>query len=928
MVTVLAWCWAVSVHAGVSPELQQAIRMNTFEVVIKKPAKDPATYEKALPLELLPFHERNDAYRSVGTAFSLGHNTYVTAGHVLQVGIGSQYGAPELRASDGTVYAIDQIRRFSMNEDFVVFSLQADPAPPGLMVNREPKLDDPVLAVGNALGEGIVIRDGLYTSATDEDQDGKWKWIRFSAAASPGNSGGPLLDESGKVIGIVIGKSPNENLNYSLPIERVLDGDDRKATFNKRALIALPFMQGTTTYTYQDDFALPLAWPAFVAAYQNLMDRNNDEARATLLKRYADTLFPKGPGSDTVLSDPDSDSFNPVLIGQQADGVWAAYRAEFNSTSLPGDGSVSMATAAGATLLRLIRSDGAADDAFYADSSAFMDLALKALNVRRTVGPDQVRVTSLGAAQSDATFTDALGRKWQERVWAVPFLDVYLVGLLLPTPDGYSAILVYSPSPLLQLTKGHMHLLAGQIGISLQGTLKQWQGYLRRRTMLPDTFAGVKLNDSPQWTLRTPRFTFAVPSTVLPLNAESPLMLTMGFARDRSRLSWEIADVRWNQDDRKDESVDLWRRERPPDGARLELRNKFTNMRDRRSPFDGQMIRDTAETFSVSQMLNISGKDPGKVPSDLVYGLTLRVGGHPTTQAIQTSLRELTAATQILEHGQGVDIVATTSVAAVVNAAYEDWVQQSINLAMQSDARIGRDIRGHLLSSDLRDLFDAQRNRAMTTPVGSAESENLEEQQKSQYEALRAYWNQYPALRHNHDAWSDFLARNGMPAGAAHQSQVTMAENALLTALGSGAPSPEWADLAHALLAAYIQERSQSAARKLSAADYRPRASACGAPADRTSGKKIPSLARSSQSLEDFWPMESKRLGEEGVVKVSIRISATGCAIAAAIALSSGFDMLDEAVMKFYETIDFYPGEIDGKPVESTSTMPIIFKLQ
>ena len=38
--------------------------------------------------------------------------------------------------------------------------------------------------------------------------------------------------------------------------------------------------------------------------------------------------------------------------------------------------------------------------------------------------------------------------------------------------------------------------------------------------------------------------------------------------------------------------------------------------------------------------------------------------------------------------------------------------------------------------------------------------------------------------------------------------------------------------------------------------------------------------------------------------------------------------MLDEAVMHFYETIDFIPGEIDGKPVESTVTMPIIFKLE
>jgi hypothetical protein len=43
-------------------------------------------------------------------------------------------------------------------------------------------LDDPDLAVGNALGEGIVIRDGPYNSAMPEEQGNWWKWIRFSVA--------------------------------------------------------------------------------------------------------------------------------------------------------------------------------------------------------------------------------------------------------------------------------------------------------------------------------------------------------------------------------------------------------------------------------------------------------------------------------------------------------------------------------------------------------------------------------------------------------------------------------------------------------------------------------------------------------------------------------------------------------------------------
>ena len=100
---LLALCLSLEARAGLTPELQHAIRESTFEVVMKKPEKDPVSYEKPLPLDLLPFYERNDAYRSVGTAFSLGHNTYVTAAHVLIAGIASQYGEPSLRRADGTV---------------------------------------------------------------------------------------------------------------------------------------------------------------------------------------------------------------------------------------------------------------------------------------------------------------------------------------------------------------------------------------------------------------------------------------------------------------------------------------------------------------------------------------------------------------------------------------------------------------------------------------------------------------------------------------------------------------------------------------------------------------------------------------------------------------------------------------------------------
>ena len=81
-------------------------------------------------------------------------------------------------------------------------------------------------------------------------------------------------------------------------------------------------MHGTLTYAFKDEFALPLAWPAFVEAFQKVINRHVDESRSQLLKKYADVNFPKGPGSEALLFEPDANDFRPRLITQHADGTW------------------------------------------------------------------------------------------------------------------------------------------------------------------------------------------------------------------------------------------------------------------------------------------------------------------------------------------------------------------------------------------------------------------------------------------------------------------------------------------------------------------------------------------------------------------------------------------------------------------------------
>ena len=139
---------ALPPFAGAAPasaELQKKVRAATFEVVMRKPEKDTLSYEKALPLELIPYTERTDKYFSVGTAFAVAPGTFVSAGHVILSGLGSQFGPPALRDSGGNVYPVDRVLKFSLHEDFVVFTVSKGPAASRLKPVAHPRSMKPCL---------------------------------------------------------------------------------------------------------------------------------------------------------------------------------------------------------------------------------------------------------------------------------------------------------------------------------------------------------------------------------------------------------------------------------------------------------------------------------------------------------------------------------------------------------------------------------------------------------------------------------------------------------------------------------------------------------------------------------------------------------------------------------------------------------------
>jgi S1-C subfamily serine protease len=83
--------------------------------------------------------------------------------------------------------------------------------------SKQPAVGDPVLAVGSPLGLGGTASSGIVSA----ERDGR---LQFSAPVSPGNSGGPVVDRTGKVLGVTTSKLVDqgvEGLAFAIPVSRV-----------------------------------------------------------------------------------------------------------------------------------------------------------------------------------------------------------------------------------------------------------------------------------------------------------------------------------------------------------------------------------------------------------------------------------------------------------------------------------------------------------------------------------------------------------------------------------------------------------------------------------------------------------------------------------------------------------------------------------
>ena len=196
------------------PPLDQAqvskIAANAAKKAIDKlqsaPAQSAVAYQQILPSLVEIETERSS---EEGDASGLGAGVIINANGSIMTALHVVEGATNIRVSfiDGTK-ASASIASTDPKNDIAV--LQPEHGPETIVpavLGGGAQVGDVTFAVGHPLGfagslsSGVI--SGLNRSVTVKGGKKLTGLIQFDAAVNPGNSGGPLLDRNGQVVGIV-----------------------------------------------------------------------------------------------------------------------------------------------------------------------------------------------------------------------------------------------------------------------------------------------------------------------------------------------------------------------------------------------------------------------------------------------------------------------------------------------------------------------------------------------------------------------------------------------------------------------------------------------------------------------------------------------------------------------------------------------------
>ena len=170
--------------------------------------------------------DQNQIPLSQGSGFFIDPTTVITNFHVIE-------GATEVKIKPiGSDKYLTKSIPIKASETYDIAVIQTNDYTHQLEIDTSSQsVGEKVFAIGNPSGLEGTISEGIVSGIRNTDFD----VIQITAPISPGSSGGPVLDEKGKVIGIsTFTLSNSQNLNFAVPVKYIASCSNYVPTKNAK----------------------------------------------------------------------------------------------------------------------------------------------------------------------------------------------------------------------------------------------------------------------------------------------------------------------------------------------------------------------------------------------------------------------------------------------------------------------------------------------------------------------------------------------------------------------------------------------------------------------------------------------------------------------------------------------------------------------
>lgn len=160
--------------------------------------------------------------RASGSGILLNNGTILTNFHVVE-------NFQKITIEYQNKVTTGKVRRFDAGLDIALIETDSNSFKSGQLLNfanYDISIGEPVYVCGfpllNTMGKELKITSGIISSLKGFNDD--THYLQTTAPVDPGNSGGPLIDEYGNVIGLISAKhKEGTNVGYALKVSSLVD---------------------------------------------------------------------------------------------------------------------------------------------------------------------------------------------------------------------------------------------------------------------------------------------------------------------------------------------------------------------------------------------------------------------------------------------------------------------------------------------------------------------------------------------------------------------------------------------------------------------------------------------------------------------------------------------------------------------------------